>query len=362
MSRALAGAEGARRKEPKLQAASAHWPGQQAGDPGAAQILGHTRAVRDGRLTLRDGRTLAWREYGPGDGHPVVWFHGTPGSRNSRHADETVYDRLQVRLIVFDRPGYGASSRLPGRGIAVVADDAAQLLDELALASVHVGGGSGGGAHILALAAGHPERVLAATVVAGGSPFEDEADLDGLIELNRDAWHAAQEGWGALYAFSTPVREQMLADPLAGFRAIMDSAPARDQAVIDDPAWQRVFTESMRPFVPEPKGGSTSRWLSFHPGTSIRPQCAAASPGGTGSTTPTPRSQPFVDYCKEWMASIFAFGKMPVTSSFITATRRSLRNCSPAEAAGPLGCCCRPVRTGPTTSSRRACTRHRCAR
>ena len=41
------------------------------------------------------------------------------------------------------------------------------------------------------------------------------------------------------------MREQILADPLAGFRAIMDSAPARDQAVIDDPAWQRVFTESM---------------------------------------------------------------------------------------------------------------------
>jgi pimeloyl-ACP methyl ester carboxylesterase len=201
--------------------------------------------VSDARLTLRDGRTLAWREYGPGDGRPVLWFQGTPGSRNSRHADESVYDRLHVRLIVFDRPGYGASSRLPGRGIAVVADDAAELLDELALASVHVGGGSGGGAHILALAAGHPERVLAASVVAGGSPFEEEGDLDGLIKLNRDAWHAAQEGWEALYAFTAPVREQMLADPLAGFHAIMDSAPARDQAVIDDPAWQRVYIESV---------------------------------------------------------------------------------------------------------------------
>jgi pimeloyl-ACP methyl ester carboxylesterase len=201
--------------------------------------------VSDGRLTLRDGRTLAWREFGPNDGRRLLWFQGTPGSRNSRHADESVYDRLRVRLIVFDRPGYGESSRLPGRGIAVVADDAAELLDELALASVRVGGGSGGGAHILALAAGHPERVLAATVVAGGSPFEEEADLDGLIELNRDAWYAAQEGWEALYAFSTPVREQILTDPLAGFRAIMDSAPARDQAVIDDPAWQRVYIESV---------------------------------------------------------------------------------------------------------------------
>ena len=34
----------------------------------------------------------------------------------------------------FDRPGYGASTRLlPGRGIAVVCDDAAELLDNLGL-------------------------------------------------------------------------------------------------------------------------------------------------------------------------------------------------------------------------------------
>jgi pimeloyl-ACP methyl ester carboxylesterase len=196
-------------------------------------------------MTLRDGRTLAWRDYGQDDGRPVLWFQGTPGSRYSRHADESVYDRLHVRFIVFDRPGFGASSRLPDRGVAVVADDAAELLDHLGLASVHVGGGSGGGAHVLAVGACHPERVVAATVVAGGSPYEEEADLDGLIDLNRDAWHAAQEGWEALHAFSAPVREQILADPLAGFRSIMDSAPARDQTVIEDPAWQRIFIESM---------------------------------------------------------------------------------------------------------------------
>jgi hypothetical protein len=43
----------------------------------------------------------------------------------------------------------------------------------------------------------------------------------------------------------------MLADPLAGFRAVMDAAPASDKAVMDDPAWQRVFiedvTEAFRP-------------------------------------------------------------------------------------------------------------------
>ena len=101
--------------------------------------------MSEGRLTLRDGRTLAWREYGPPDGTPMLRFQGTPGSRYSRYPHEESYDRLRVRVLVFDRPGYGASTRLPGRGVAIVADDAAELLDHRGLDEIHVSGGSGGG-------------------------------------------------------------------------------------------------------------------------------------------------------------------------------------------------------------------------
>jgi pimeloyl-ACP methyl ester carboxylesterase len=206
--------------------------------------------VSDGRLTLRDGRTLAWREYGPADGRPLLRFQGTPGSRNSRHAHEDSYERLNVRVIVFDRPGYGASTRLPGRGISVVADDAAELLDHLGLDAVHTTGGSGGAPHVLAFAARHPERVQAATVVVGAAPLE-EADLGALIEINRQAWYAAREGWQAMYDLLAPMRDEVLADPLAGFKAVMEAAPETDKAVMEDPDWQRVLvedaTEAFRP-------------------------------------------------------------------------------------------------------------------
>lgn len=200
--------------------------------------------MSDGRLTLRDGRTLAWREYGPAGGQPVLWFQGTPGSRFSRHADEGVYERLHVRLIVFDRAGYGASTRLPGRGISVIADDAAELLDHLTLEAVHVGGGSGGGPHALAFGARSPDRVRAVSVVVGAAPLV-EGDLDGLIQVNRDGWYAAHEGWDAMHALLSPLREALLADPLAGFRETMAVAPPTDKAVMSDPAWQRVLVESV---------------------------------------------------------------------------------------------------------------------
>ena len=204
----------------------------------------------EGRLTLRDGRTLTWREYGASNGRPVLRFQGTPGSRNSRYPHEDAYDRLDARVIVADRPGYGAASRLPGRGISVVADDAAELLDHLGLSTVHVIGQSGGGPHALAFAARHLERVRAVSVVVGAVPVEEE-DLGGLIQLNREGWYAAREGWDAMFNLLEPRREEFLIDPLAAFRKTMAAAPASDKAVMEDPAWQRVLiedvTEALRP-------------------------------------------------------------------------------------------------------------------
>jgi pimeloyl-ACP methyl ester carboxylesterase len=77
----------------------------------------------DGRLTLRDGRTLAWHERGVPGGVPVLRLQGTPGSRLSRYPKPEVWERLGVRVITADRPGFGASTRMPGRGLASVADD-----------------------------------------------------------------------------------------------------------------------------------------------------------------------------------------------------------------------------------------------
>ena len=60
-------------------------------------------------VTLRDGRKLAYAEYGRRRGSPAFYFHGTPGGLlEGRLLDEAA--RLQdVRLIAVDRPGYGSS-------------------------------------------------------------------------------------------------------------------------------------------------------------------------------------------------------------------------------------------------------------
>src|SRR5690349_7456633 len=199
----------------------------------------------DGRLTLRDGRTLAYHEWGVPDGTPVLRLQGTPGSRFSRYPKPELWERLGVRVIMADRPGYGASTRLPGRGLASVADDLVELLDHLGLDRVPVSGVSGGGPHVLALGARHPERISAATVVVGSAPLTD-AEIPLLIGVNAEGQRRLRDGgWDALFPLLREIREKMLADPLAGFRAALSDAPAEDQAVMSDPAWQQTLRQSL---------------------------------------------------------------------------------------------------------------------
>jgi pimeloyl-ACP methyl ester carboxylesterase len=205
----------------------------------------------DGRLTLRDGRTLAWHEWGVLDGIPVLRLQGTPGSRFARYPKPELWERLGVRVIMADRPGFGASTRLPGRGLVAVADDLVELLDHLNLDRVPVIGISGGGPHVLALGARHPERISAATVAAGTAPLI-EAEIPLLIGINAEAERRTRDGgWDALYLLLQEIREKVLADPLAGFRAAHRDAPPEDQAVMNDPAFPQALeqnqTESLRP-------------------------------------------------------------------------------------------------------------------
>src|SRR5688500_1262034 len=67
---------------------------------------------RDAVIRLRDGRAMAYAEWGVPEGLPVLAFHGMPGSRlwcPDHFAPGMTTTERGVRLITFDRPGYGRS-------------------------------------------------------------------------------------------------------------------------------------------------------------------------------------------------------------------------------------------------------------
>lgn len=131
---------------------------------------GESRSGDGESVALPDGRTLAYVEYGDGDGVPVVYHHGTPGSRLFGEAFRRVAERQGVRLIAPDRPGVGRSDPDPDRDLVDWADDAAALADALGVETFAALGFSGGGPHALATAARHPDRVDRAALVSTVGP------------------------------------------------------------------------------------------------------------------------------------------------------------------------------------------------
>lgn len=128
-------------------------------------------------VTLRDGRTLAYAEYGRARGTPAFYFHGTPGGRlEGQHLDEAA--RLHnVRLITVDRPGYGRSDFDKDRRLTDWPADVSDLAGALDIGRFAVVGLSGGGPHAQACAAAIPDRVTTAVIVSGAG--SREAALDG---------------------------------------------------------------------------------------------------------------------------------------------------------------------------------------
>lgn len=128
---------------------------------------------------LADGRVLHGYDSAPGatDRLAVVWHHGTPNLGTPPAPLAAASERLGIRWISFDRPGYGGSTAAPGRTVADVAADLTTVLDTLGLGSVAQLGYSGGGTFALGATALLGDRVTAVATLAAIAPY-DVSGLD----------------------------------------------------------------------------------------------------------------------------------------------------------------------------------------
>jgi pimeloyl-ACP methyl ester carboxylesterase len=133
--------------------------------------------VTESDLRLGDGRTVHVYDTGAGDRDArlaVFWHHGTPNIGAPPAALFPAADRLGIRWVSYDRPGYGGSTPRPGRDVASAAADVAAVADALGIGGFAVMGHSGGAPHALACGALLPERVLGVVSAAGLAPFGAE--------------------------------------------------------------------------------------------------------------------------------------------------------------------------------------------
>ena len=136
------------------------------------------------QMVVGNRRLLTIDVSGAPDGAPVFLLHGTPGSRNGPKPRSSVLYRLGVRLICYDRPGYGGSSRVPDRRVADAARDVEMIADKLKLGRFAVVGRSGGGPHALACSALLSDR-SAAPPSSSGSPRPTRPDCTGSTACGR---------------------------------------------------------------------------------------------------------------------------------------------------------------------------------
>jgi pimeloyl-ACP methyl ester carboxylesterase len=147
-------------------------------------------------VTTLDGRTLRVVTGGDANGMPVLVHHGSPSSGMLYPKWEQAARAEGVRLISYDRPGYGGSTRHAGRRVGDAAADARAIAAALDLDRLATWGLSGGGPHALACAALAPDLVVAAASVAGLMPYAvDRADyFEGMGEANVAEFDALLKG------------------------------------------------------------------------------------------------------------------------------------------------------------------------
>jgi len=115
-------------------------------------------------------RQIAYAEYGRPDGAPVVFLHGTPGSRRLGALLGTAARENGVRVLAPDRPGYGRSSPWPNRSVSDAAELVTPVLDDADVQTAGLIAFSGGGPYALSIAATQAEEISQIDVIAGATP------------------------------------------------------------------------------------------------------------------------------------------------------------------------------------------------
>ena len=172
--------------------------------------------MEEHEVATPDGRVLKVLEDGDRMGRPVLVHNGMPNSRLLFAPDVRSAQRLGIRLISYDRPGYGGSTRRPGRSVADCAEDVRAISRALDIDRLAVWGISGGGPHAIACAAVLPDLVMSVGVLASVAPWGAEG-LDyfaGTGEWNVEQVSLMLEDPAAARAKCEDNRVQMLTQTL----------------------------------------------------------------------------------------------------------------------------------------------------
>jgi pimeloyl-ACP methyl ester carboxylesterase len=189
--------------------------------------------INERQIKLPDGRELCVGSYGPGDGQPVIAFHGTPGSHRMWRCGIEAAQTHNFRLIAADRPAYGGSTAHPGRTLSTAMADLAHVVAAYRLDRFGLLGVSGGTPFACAAAAHYGDRITTLGLISPLAPVA-EPDMGQHIGL-RDRLlflHAARYP-RALRLASLPASALMRWFPNPMFKLSRLTAGKADRALLN---------------------------------------------------------------------------------------------------------------------------------
>jgi pimeloyl-ACP methyl ester carboxylesterase len=185
-------------------------------------------------------RRIQVRDAGDPAGTPVLFLHGLGDSRLDVRFAEPLATQRQVRLVSFDRPGYGAST--PAEfGLLSVARDIEAVADQRHIERFAVFGQSAGSRFALAAAAALGDRVTCVGCASGSGPIHEvPGAFDDLDRTDRMAYEVLPDNQTAaarVYEAAFQPMARMIAegdddDVVAAFESML--APA-DLTLLADP-------------------------------------------------------------------------------------------------------------------------------
>ncbi len=195
-------------------------------------------------IAVGGGRSLFVELAGDPDGKPILVHAGEPMSRRLYGGWIADAEQKGIRLIGYDRPGYGGSTAHPGYTVASHAEDVRAIAEALGHDRLGIWGISGGGPYALACAALLPELAVAVATVASLAPYGIEGFdyFAGMGESNVE---------GFKLFFSDPAASRLdLSEGRAEILAFTPEQFAEDLAGLLSPADAEVLT------------GDLARWLT----------------------------------------------------------------------------------------------------
>lgn len=210
------------------------------------------------RVRLADGRTLACLQLGDPAGPPVLYFHGYPGSRLEARVAAPAVERLGLRLLAVDRPGFGQSTFQPGRTVGAWAADVAALADQLGLGRFSIVSISGGAPYALACAAMLSGRLDRVALLCPLGPIDVAGGSEGMLAQDRLllglAAHVPPLARGVVHMLTHWMRQD--ADRYIRFMLAGMVSPDRD--LFADPDYHSLMKESSREALQQ--GGRGPAW------------------------------------------------------------------------------------------------------